>query len=157
MIYGIGRHQAMPIWESLDVWPLFMSNEGKLQARNKRCILLGYHNGVKGYKLFYPKSKKTLISWDVIFNENSTSHEIDKVQRQVHSTDSVKINTIEVEIVYEFETNERKMNKGSGGELIDNSKDFQFDQLEASELKNTNVQLEQSLDNYQLARDRVRR
>ena len=36
-----------------------------------KCIFLGYKSGVKGYKLWCPKTKKLVISRDVIFDETS--------------------------------------------------------------------------------------
>ena len=35
------------------------------------CIFLGYKYGVKGYKLWCPKTKKLVINRDVIFDEAS--------------------------------------------------------------------------------------
>lgn len=64
--------------------------------------------------------------------------------------------TIKVEIVYEYGTNEIEMNQGSGEGLTDNSQVFQFDQQKVDELDNTNIQLEQFLDNYQITRDRMK-
>ena len=36
-----------------------------------KCIFPGYKYGVEGYKLWCPKSKKLVISIDVIFDETS--------------------------------------------------------------------------------------
>ena len=36
-----------------------------------KCIFLGYKSGVKDYKLWCPKTKKFVISKDVIFDESS--------------------------------------------------------------------------------------
>ena len=36
-----------------------------------KCIFLGYKYGVKGYKLWCPKTKKLVINRDVIFYERS--------------------------------------------------------------------------------------
>ena len=36
-----------------------------------KCIFLSYKSGVKGYKMWYPKTKKLVISRYVIFDETS--------------------------------------------------------------------------------------
>ncbi|KAL2461701.1 Copia LTR rider [Abeliophyllum distichum] len=46
-------------------------NEGKLDARAKNAIFLGYAAGVKGYRLWCMEDSKFIISRDVTFDENS--------------------------------------------------------------------------------------
>ncbi|KAH9687766.1 hypothetical protein KPL70_014887 [Citrus sinensis] len=42
----------------------------KLDTKSKRCIFLGYADGVKGYRLWDPTAHKIVISRDVIFVED---------------------------------------------------------------------------------------
>ena len=49
-------------------------NTGKLEPRSMKCIFLGYKSNVKGYKLWCPKTKISVISRDVIFDETSMIH-----------------------------------------------------------------------------------
>ena len=42
----------------------------KLDAKFRKCIFLGYADGVKGYRLWDPTAHKIVISRDVIFVEN---------------------------------------------------------------------------------------
>jgi hypothetical protein len=35
----------------------------------EKCIFIGYKDGVKGYKLWNPETKKTVYSRDVVFRE----------------------------------------------------------------------------------------
>jgi len=44
-------------------------NRDKLQSRANSCIFIGYPFSQKGYKLFDLKSKKVIISKDVVFHE----------------------------------------------------------------------------------------
>ena len=46
-------------------------DNGKLEPRSIKCILLYYKFGVKGYKLCCSETKKLVISRDVIFDETS--------------------------------------------------------------------------------------
>ena len=41
----------------------------KLDDKFRQRIFLGYHKGVKGFKLWDPKANKVVISRDVIFDD----------------------------------------------------------------------------------------
>ena len=44
----------------------------KLDETSEKCIFIGYSSMSKGYKLYNLKKNKTLVSRDVIFDENAT-------------------------------------------------------------------------------------
>ena len=59
----------------------------KLDPKSRKCLFLGYADGVKGYRLWDPTAHKVIINRDVIFAEdklqsnekdNSTSNENSK-------------------------------------------------------------------------------
>ena len=41
----------------------------KLDSKSRKCVFLGLEKGVKGYRLWDPISKKTVINRDAIFDE----------------------------------------------------------------------------------------
>jgi hypothetical protein len=44
-------------------------NRSKLDKKAEKCIVIGYKNGVKGYNLWNPKTKKIVYSQNVVFRE----------------------------------------------------------------------------------------
>jgi hypothetical protein len=44
-------------------------NRSKLDKKLEKCIFIGYKDGVKGYKLWNPETKKTIYIRDVVFRE----------------------------------------------------------------------------------------
>jgi transposase InsO family protein len=44
-------------------------NTSKLDKKDEKCIFIGYKDGLKGYKLWNPKTKKAVYSRDVVFRE----------------------------------------------------------------------------------------
>jgi hypothetical protein len=41
----------------------------KMDKKEVKCIFIGYKEGMKGYKLWDPASRKTMYSRDVVFRE----------------------------------------------------------------------------------------
>ena len=50
-------------------------DNGKLEARSIKCVFISYKSGVKGYKLWCPKTNKVIVSRDVIFDEIAMLHD----------------------------------------------------------------------------------
>ena len=50
----------------------------KLDNKSERCIFIGYKDGLKGYKLWNPETKKVVYSRDVVFREvkDVVTHEV---------------------------------------------------------------------------------
>jgi ATP-binding cassette subfamily B (MDR/TAP) protein 1 len=44
-------------------------DNGKLEPTTAKYVFLGYGEGVKGYKLWNPETKKSMLSRSVVFNE----------------------------------------------------------------------------------------
>jgi hypothetical protein len=44
-------------------------NMSKLDKNSEKCIFIGYRDGMKGYKIWNPKTKKVVYSRDVVFRE----------------------------------------------------------------------------------------
>ena len=57
----------------------------KLDPKSRRCIFLGYADGVKGYRLWDPTAHKVVISRDVIFVEDQLQKEEDNVTSKENS------------------------------------------------------------------------
>ena len=41
----------------------------KLESKSEKCIFIGYKDGLKGYKLWNPVTRKVVYSQDVVFRE----------------------------------------------------------------------------------------
>ncbi|KAK3022873.1 hypothetical protein RJ639_045963 [Escallonia herrerae] len=67
-----GKHASYEILRIFGYPTYAHVNDGKLEPRTKKCIFLGYANGVKGYRLWCPDSEslRFLISRDMTFDES---------------------------------------------------------------------------------------
>jgi hypothetical protein len=52
----------------------------KLDKKVVKCIFIGYKDGMKGYKLWDPASRKTMYSRDVVFKEVGGTSKSEEVQ-----------------------------------------------------------------------------
>ena len=44
----------------------------KLDAKDKKCILVGYSDEQNGYKCYNPRTKQARVSRDVVFDESAS-------------------------------------------------------------------------------------
>ena len=61
----------------------------KLKQKSLECIFLYFENGVKGYRLWDSKTKKKVLSRDVIFDERFGAKDADK--EEVHEMNHTKV------------------------------------------------------------------
>ena len=58
----------------------------KLDSKSEKCIFIGYKDGLKGYKLWNPVTRKVVYSRDVVFREVK-----DVIKHEVQPKEPVKI------------------------------------------------------------------
>jgi hypothetical protein len=89
-------------------------NRSKLYNESEKCIFIGYKDGVKGYKIWNPETKKFFYSRDVVFREVKdvskqefplTQDEPEKIELEL---DDAKSESSEEEEVEEAEEEEKE-------------------------------------------------
>ncbi|GJV88835.1 gag-pol polyprotein [Tanacetum coccineum] len=70
----------------------------KPDPKSRKCLFLGYADGVKGYRLWDPTAHKVVVSRDVVFME-------DKIQENEES-DSTTRETTSIQMENEFQSND---------------------------------------------------
>ncbi|KAI9182157.1 hypothetical protein LWI28_022631 [Acer negundo] len=69
-----------------------VTKRAKLDPKSKRCIFLGYANGVKGYRLWDPTAHKVIVTREVIFVENQLQRERDdNTSKEISETTEVQV------------------------------------------------------------------
>lgn len=65
----------------------------KLNPKSRRCIFLGYVDGVKGYRLWDPTTRNVIINRDVIFVEEQLLRKDgdDSTSKEVSETTTVHV------------------------------------------------------------------
>ena len=76
-----------------------------MDSKSEKCIFIGYKDGLKGYKLWDPVTRKVVYSEDVVFREVK-----DVIKHEVQPKESVKI---------EFELKEEESDSVAEEELED--------------------------------------
>ena len=137
--------------------------QDKMSPRALKGIFMGYPQGTKGYRVWLPEEEKSTISRSVVFDEESLymkSKEKEaevspKSKRLTFKADLIKGPTRRGSTV-EFGSTSGSGNTNEGGAILnkEGSSDSEEEEVETvQEVGDT----ETSLDDYLLARDRVRR
>nr|GEV47690.1 hypothetical protein [Tanacetum cinerariifolium] len=91
------NYSDLHIFES-PVYVMYNSQETtKLDPKSKKCLFLGYAEGLKGYHLWDPTAHKVVVSRDVVFME-------DKIQENEEG-DSTTRETTSIQMEKEFQSN----------------------------------------------------
>ena len=81
------------------VYVMYNSQETtKLDPKSRKCLFLGYADGVKGYRLWDPTAHKVVVSRDVVFME-------DKVQENEEG-DSTTSETTSIQVEKQFQSSD---------------------------------------------------
>nr|GEW57920.1 Gag-Pol polyprotein [Tanacetum cinerariifolium] len=92
------NYSGLHIFESL-VYVMYNFQETtKLDQKSRKCLFLGYADGIKGYCLWDPTAHKVVISKDVVFME-------DKIQENKKGG-SITRETTSIQIEKEFQSND---------------------------------------------------
>lgn len=128
-------------------------SEGKLEPRALKCVLLGYGEGVKGYRLWVRENKgyKIIISRNVIFNEDDLPCLKSENKIEPLSQNECLEKGVEIEVEQSDDENHQNATQS-----VEENEEIPGDSThnDESEVEQASGQ---SLDNYQLARDRQRR
>ena len=63
--------QHMRVFGCLSYALVPQTQRRKLDDKAVKCIFVGYSTESKGYRLYHPQTKRILVSWDVVFVEDS--------------------------------------------------------------------------------------
>ncbi|KAH9669014.1 hypothetical protein KPL70_021617 [Citrus sinensis] len=125
-------------------------NQGKLEARALKGVFVGYPDGVKGYKIWCKDQGKCIVSRDVVFHESvllkeSAEHDAGLQDNPAANKRSgSETSKVKVELL-----TDKSSEKEAASD--DERATAESEEHEVSELPQADLQ------NYQLARDRVRR
>jgi len=80
----------------------------KLDARALKCVFIRYSITQKGYKCYYPSSKRFLVSKDVSFNENQSFFNKSSLQGEENNTEDKTNNDFDDFDIFSFQIPSRQ-------------------------------------------------
>ncbi|KAG7598335.1 Reverse transcriptase RNA-dependent DNA polymerase [Arabidopsis suecica] len=131
------------------------TDEGKLNPRAKKGILVGYPAGVKGYKIWLVDEHKCVISRNVLFQENAVYRDLLPNKEVITDGEEDQSRSF-LDLNLEAE---REIVSGGGDEVTQNAPAILSPEpvSPANNEDDTGVEVNQTPPSYHLARDRDRR
>ena len=130
--------------------------QAKTSPRAMKGVFMGYPDGTKGYRVWLPEELRCTVSRNVIFNEEEMFKDIKGISEKKRKTKKVTFNPVLIQGPSNTTTDTETEDTVQGG--VSPASENSEPESASSESEEEVVGAQQeNLDNYILARDRIRR